>query len=170
MKPFSFQFNLVERRNQMNFKKLFTTGVFVLATASFNIAMAASDADVETDVSPDVQATRVVDIPGADYFTPYVVNIRAGDTVRFMNSDSDAHTVTSDPAYSSGVYSNINVTLRGHSATGVPGVVRIRFPRPGTFTYYCRNHAHLMQGQPVNGGLVGAGIPGRPMTGIIIVR
>jgi plastocyanin len=153
----------------MRMQNRIATGLFLIATTFMSSAWAAQDLEVDGNVSAEVQATRMVNIPAADFFLPMVLNIRAGDSVRFVNNDGDAHTVTTDPVYSSSYFQGVNVTLHGRNNSG-PGSVRIRFNRPGTFTYYCRNHAHLDQGQPVNGGVEGNGVPGRPMMGIVIVR
>jgi plastocyanin len=153
----------------MNFKKRLATGIFLIAITAFQSAWAANEFEINTDSEVEARATRTVNIPGADFFLPMVMNIRAGDMVQFTNNDEDPHTVTTDPAYSSFFYQGINATVKA-KASGHPGVVKIRFKRRGTFTYYCRNHAHLVGGQPVTGGVVGPGEAGRPMMGIIIIR
>jgi plastocyanin len=159
----------LERKYFMNLKTTAMTALFGLLLSAFQPAMAAQDQNPNVGSDVDAQFTRTVDIPGADYFFPFVININRGDVVRFTNHDEDDHTVTSDPFYSSLRYSHINVLIPHETSAG-PGVVRIRFSRPGTFTYYCRMHAHLSGGQPVNGGQEGNGIAGRPMMGVIIVR
>jgi plastocyanin len=112
---------------------------------------------------------HVVTVPEADRFTPFALTIRAGDVVRWVNNDEDAHTVVSDDAF----------TTAGNTGTDrllpVDGTVELRFTRPGAFVYYCRFHARLDEfNQPVapgpDGGIQDAnGNFGTPMSGLITV-
>src|SRR5207249_10385718 len=110
-----------------------------------------------------------VTIPDSDRFTPFAVTIHAGDSVRWVNHDSDDHTVVSDDAFDTA----------GHRGTDmmVPsgGTFTLHFSHPGTFVYYCRFHAHLDNfHQPAAPGPDGGiqdpnGNFGTPMNGIITV-
>ena len=66
-------------------------------------------------------------------------------------------------------------TAGGDSTGGAPGRFTLRFDHPGTFTYYCRFHAHLdSANQPVAPGPLGgikdaSGNFGTPMMGVITV-
>jgi len=110
-----------------------------------------------------------VTIPGEDRFTPFALTIRTGDRVRWVNNDSDDHTVVSDDAF--------NTT--GHRGLDQPlpagGSFVLRFRHPGMFVYYCRFHAHLDAfNQPVAPGPDGGiqdpnGNYGTPMSGVITV-
>jgi plastocyanin len=111
-----------------------------------------------------------VTVPDSDQFTPFALTIRAGDKVRWVNNDSDDHTVVSDDAYNTPGKTGIDRLL---AANG--GTVTLRFRRPGTFVYYCRFHAVLNDNnQPVapgpDGGIEDAnGNFGTPMSGVITV-
>jgi len=121
-------------------------------------------------------AHRVV-VPEADQFTPFAITIKAGDTVQWVNRDTDDHTVVSDDAFNSAGHRGFDRVFQGTVANGGrPGVVSLRFDHPGTFVYYCRFHAHLdANNQPVapgpDGGIQDAnGNFGTPMSGVVTVR
>jgi plastocyanin len=93
---------------------------------------------------PAVASTRTVTIPDHTY-SPERVSIVIGDTVRWVNSSNDSHSVTATSDSSS----------RGESFDSNPdcdnGLIFNRCMRPGasfthtfttrgTFTYYCRRH------------------------------
>jgi plastocyanin len=115
-------------------------------------------------------------VPEEDRFTPFAQTIHAGDSVKWINMDSDDHTVVSDDSFNTAGHQGLNVLLRGtENNGGKPGTVTLRFPRPGTFVYYCRFHAHLdADHQPVAPG-PDEGIQdpdgnfGTPMMGVITV-
>ena len=113
--------------------------------------------------------TRQVTVPTEDRFTPYAITIHAGDSVKWVNTDSDAHTVVSDDPFNTAGHQGANQLLpSGKSVT-------LRFTHPGTFVYYCRFHAHLDAfNQPVAPGPDGGiqdpnGNFGTPMTGVVTV-
>ena len=113
--------------------------------------------------------TQQVTVPAEDRFTPFAVTIHAGDTVRWVNNDTDDHTVVSDDAFDTAGHQGTNRLL----ATGKS--VSLRFSRPGTFVYYCRFHARLdASNQPVAPGPDGGiqdpgGNFGTPMSGVVTV-
>jgi plastocyanin len=110
-----------------------------------------------------------VTVPAADRFTPFSLQIRAGDSVRWVNNDEDQHFVVSDDAFNTA----------GHRGTDqllpVDGKVVLHFNLPGTFVYYCKLHAKLDAfNQPVapgpDGGIEDAGGDfGTPMSGVVTV-
>jgi plastocyanin len=128
----------------------------------------------------DVQKVRVIHnqviVPGEDRFTPFAQTIHAGEAVRFMNMDTDDHTVVSLDAFNTAGNRKLNVVLKGTDNNGgKPGTLVLHFNRPGTFVYYCRFHSHLDDSnQPVAPG-PDQGIQdpdgnfGTPMMGIITV-
>ena len=108
-------------------------------------------------------------MPPEDRFTPFAHQIRAGDSVRWVNNDSDDHTVVSDDAL------NTAGPSVDQLIPAIGGAVTLRFNRPGTFVYYCRFRAGLDSfSQPVAPG-PDAGIEdangnfGTPMSGVITV-
>ena len=122
------------------------------------------------------RAAHQVVVPEADRFTPFAITIKAGDTVQWINRDTDDHTVVSDDAFNTTDHRGENVLLPGTDTThGTPGKVTLRFDHAGTFVYYCRFHAQLDAfHQPVapgpEGGIQDAnGNFGTPMSGIVTV-
>jgi plastocyanin len=119
---------------------------------------------------------HVISIPESDKFTPYQMTIHKGDSVTWVNGDTDDHTVVSDDAFNSAGHRGIDHLIPGTDANhGQPGTFTVRFNRAGTFVYYCRFHAHLdADSQPVapgpDGGIQDAnGNFGTPMSGVITV-
>ena len=122
-------------------------------------------------------------VPGEDRFTPFALTIEVGDTVEWVNNDTDDHTVVSDDVFNTTGPVGFNRLLPGTDSNGgQPGKLRIRFRHPGTFVYFCRFHSKLNgENQPVapgpKGGIQGEGsIPpgnsdnwGTPMMGTITV-
>ena len=110
-----------------------------------------------------------ITVPAEDRFTPFGLRIHPGDTVRWVNNDTDDHTVVSDDAFNTAGHRGVDRLL--HAG----GSVTLRFTHPGTFVYYCRFHAHLDGfNQPVapgpDGGIQDAnGNFGTPMTGVVTV-
>jgi plastocyanin len=116
----------------------------------------------------DRQAT--VTIPDSDRFIPFALTIRAGDSVHWVNHDSDDHTVVSDDAVNTTGPTGVNEVL---PADG--GSLTLTFKQPGQFVYFCRFHSHLDEfNQPVapgpDGGIQDSnGNFGTPMMGVITV-
>src|SRR2546421_10902775 len=115
------------------------------------------------------RAVHQVTVPMEDRFAPFALTIRAGDSVRWVNNDSDDHTVVSDDAFNTAGHQGANQLLPSGSA------FVLRFKHPGTFVYYCRFHAHLdSANQPVapgpDGGIQDSnGNFGTPMSGEVTV-
>ncbi len=112
--------------------------------------------------------THKVIVPEADRFTPFAITIHRGDTVEWVNNDTDDHTVVSDDAFNTTDHKGANRLLVGTTNNnGSPGKVRLSFFHSGTFVYYCRFHAQLdAYNQPIANG---AGIPDTPMMGVVTV-
>jgi plastocyanin len=115
-------------------------------------------------------------VPEEDRFTPFALTIHAGDTVQWVNNDTDDHTVVSDDAFNTAGHKGVDRLLIGTDANhGRPGAIALRFTHAGTFVYYCRFHAHLDgANQPVAPGPDGGiqesnGNFGTPMMGVITV-
>jgi plastocyanin len=69
---------------------------------------------------------------GTTAYSPDAINVSAGDTVTWMNTDSIAHTSTSD---ASGWNSGIVAPGGQFSRT---------FPNAGTFSYHCAIHPGMV--------------------------
>lgn len=131
----------------------------------------------------------LVGIPGEDRFTPFAIQIRAGDTVDWVNNDTDDHTVVSNDAINTAGPHNINVVVPGTDSNGgKPGVFSITFHDPGMWNYYCRFHStpndeyHQPFAPGPDGGIQGTKDPtlcdpagtdtcnfGTPMMGVITI-
>lgn len=123
----------------------------------------------------DDYRTHQVVVPGEDRFTSFAITIRQGDSVFWVNRDTDDHTVVSDDFVNTTDNRGTNRMLVGTDKNGgKPGTVRLEFNRPGTFVYYCRFHSMLDGAhQPVapgpDGGIQTNGNFGTPMMGVITV-
>jgi plastocyanin len=73
---------------------------------------------------------QLVAIPGEDRFAPFALTIRAGDTVDWINNDTDDHTFVSDDAVNTAAPRGINVILPGTDSNG--GQPAPRFPSRST--------------------------------------
>jgi plastocyanin len=118
----------------------------------------------------------VILVPEEDRFAPFAVTIKAGGSVRWINGDSDSHTIVSDDFFNTtGQNRHVDIELPGTEDNGgQPGSVTLNFGKPGVFVYYCRFHSHLDgQHQPVapgpEGGIDDAGNFGTPMMGVVTV-
>ena len=113
---------------------------------------------------------RQIIVPDEDRFTPFAITIRVGQTVQWVNNDTDAHTVVSDDAFNTAGHRGTNVLLPANG-----GTFSLRFRHSGTFPFYCRFHAMLDQSnQPKAPGPDGGiqdqnGNFGTPMAGVITV-
>jgi plastocyanin len=119
---------------------------------------------------------RMVIVPEEDRFTPFALTIRAGESVQWVNEDTDDHTVVSDDPFNTAGHQGFNQMLPGTDSNGgQPGTLTLHFTHPGTFVYFCRFHAHLDEAsQPVAPGPEGGiqdenGNFGTPMMGVITV-
>ena len=129
-------------------------------------------------IAPSVAAARVhqmVIVPGEDRFTPLGLTIHAGESVEWVNMDTD-DPVVSDDAFNTAGHQGFNMLLPGTDSNGGQfGTLTLRFNHPGTFLYFCRFHAHLDDSnQPVAPGPEGGiqdqnGNFGTPMMGVITV-
>ena len=119
---------------------------------------------------------RQLIVPGEDRFSPFAITIRSGQSVQWVNLDTDDHTVVSNDFFNTAGHNGTNVLLKGTDSNGgVPGTFILHFSHPGIFVYYCRFHAHLDNfHQPAAPGPDGGiqdqnGNFGTPMNGIITV-
>jgi plastocyanin len=120
---------------------------------------------------------RQVIVPQEDRFTPFGLTIRAGESVQWVNMDTDDHTVVSDDFFNTAGNNGTDVLILGTDNNGgKPGTFTLHFSRPGTFVYYCKFHSHLDEDhQPAAPGPRGGiqdknGNFGTPMMGVITVR
>ena len=119
---------------------------------------------------------QMVIVPEEDRFTPFSMTIHVGDTVEWVNQDTDDHTVVSDKVLNDVGVKRLNHKLLGTEHNGgVPGTFQLTFDQAGRFVFYCRFHSHLDKAhQPVAPGPRGGiqdskGNFGTPMMGVITV-
>ena len=114
--------------------------------------------------------TYTVKIPDDDRFVPFSLTIHVGDSVKWVNGDSDDHTLVSDDVFDTAGHQGTNVVIPAEG-----GTFMLTFTKPGAFVYFCRFHSHLDAfSQPVAPGPEGGiqdqhGNFGTPMSGVITV-
>ncbi len=140
------------------------------------LVLAPQQADPAALAEKDRARVHVVTIPEEDRFTPFALTIHAGDVVKWVNNDTDNHTVVSDDVFNTADHHGVDHLILGtDNNNGQPGTFMLRFNKAGTFVYYCRFHSHLDgQHQPVapgpDGGIQDSnGNFGTPMMGVITV-
>ena len=119
---------------------------------------------------------RQIIVPGEDRFTPFAITIRVGQTVEWVNNDTDDHTIVSNDAFNTEGHHGLDHLIPGTDNNGgKPGTFSMTFNTPGNFVYYCRFHSHLdAHHQPTAPGPDGGiqaddGNFGTPMMGVITV-
>jgi len=83
--------------------------------------------------SPDTVAQAAggtVTIPG-DYYLPAAIMVEVGQTVTWVNKDSDPHVTTGAPSDPE-VFTLVHATGKSTS---------FKFTKPGVYVYYCLDHA-----------------------------
>ena len=110
----------------MNVRLFVKTLAAAVVFGAFTSALAGADGTPAPGASP----AAMVETKNYVY-SPSPVTVRAGDTVRFENSDDVAHTVTaSDQSFDSGEMD--------HGATWSHV-----FEQAGTYTYFCAYHRFM---------------------------
>jgi len=100
-------------------------GVAVLASCG------GSSSSDSSGTAAGLPSTASVNIPKADRFEPFLLQIAAGGTITFTNQDADAHTVVSMPT------DPVDFKLLVPSGKSV----KLRFSQPGIYGYYCDAHS-----------------------------
>ena len=116
-------------------------------------------------------------VPEEDRFKPFSLTIHAGDSVEWINTDTDDHTVVSNDFFNTTGDKNVDMVIPGTDGNGgIPGKFKLKFTKPGVFNYYCRFHSMLDdEHQPTAPGPDGgiqdptSGNFGTPMMGVITV-
>jgi plastocyanin len=152
-------------------------GAAVVALALLASASVAVAAPGVTPRSSAPKTHHQVIVPGEDRFKPFSLTIHTGDSVEWINNDTDDHTVVSNDTFNSTGDKNVNIIIPGTDSNGgVPGKFKMKFTKPGVFNYYCRFHSMLDdEHQPTAPGPDGgiqdptSGNFGTPMMGVITV-
>ena len=85
---------------------------------------------------------KLVAIPSEDRFSPFAIQIRAGDTVDWVNNDTDDHTVVSNDAVNTAGPKSVDMIIPGTDNNGgKPGTFSITFHEAGMWNYFCRFHS-----------------------------
>lgn len=136
----------------------------VLCIAAMGIFVQTSSANV------DAAGVHKVIVPEADRFTAFAITIHRGETVKWINKDTDDHTIVSDDFVNTAGNNGTDQLLIGTDANGgKPGKFELTFTQAGTFVYYCRFHSTLDAfHQPIAPGPDG-GVEGTPMMGVVTV-
>lgn len=117
------------------------------ASTRFNVLVTEPGASATAPGTPnapqpanDNNGGNAVNILGleAPFFTPNVLNVKAGTTVKFVNTDGNAHTVSSvkkGTVESDGMFDS-GVLTAGKTFA-------YTFSKPGTYEYICLIHTHM---------------------------
>lgn len=101
--------------------------VLRLAAASAALPLLATTARAASHAAHETHTVTISNFA----FAPANLQIKAGDTVIFVNEDSAPHTATAD----NGGFDTGNLA-RGQQAS-------LTFPAAGTFTYFCAIHPRM---------------------------
>jgi plastocyanin len=150
--------------------------VVLLVTLATVVTLVASPSWASSRHNHHHGDNHTVNIPGTDKFVPFHLTVTEGDTVTWVNSDTDDHTVVSDDAFNDAGHNGLNQLIPGTvNNNGQAGSFTLEFDHAGTFVYYCRFHSMLdADNQPIapgpDGGIQdGNGNFGTPMSGVITV-
>ena len=91
----------------------------------------------QTDAAPPANTVNIVGLE-SPFFTPNVLNIKAGTTVTFVNTDGNSHTVTSVKPGSTDSDGNFDSGIIKAGKT-----FSFTFDKPGTYNYICMIHTHM---------------------------
>ena len=109
------------------------------SSTSDNSEASLSSSDDSTASSPGIQNASIVGIKSDKSYDPNPINVNAGDSVTWTNSDNDIHSVTSgsDEGPSIGQEFDSDILGEGQSFTH-------RFENPGTYEYFCSIHPSMV--------------------------
>jgi plastocyanin len=110
-----------------------------ISSSSDNSQASLSSSDDSTASSPGIQNASIVGIKSDESYDPNPINLNAGDSVTWTNSDNDIHTVTSgsDEGPSIGQEFDSGTLGEGQSFTH-------KFENPGTYEYFCSIHPSMV--------------------------
>lgn len=110
-----------------------------VSSSSDNSQVSLSSSDDSTASSPGIQNASIVGIKSDKSYDPNPINVNAGDSVTWTNSDNDIHSVTSgsDEGPSIGQEFDSGILGEGQSFTH-------RFENPGTYEYFCSIHPSMV--------------------------
>lgn len=108
------------------------------ATTQFDVFVSDANGVSNTTQEPPANTVNILGLE-SPFFVPNVLNVKAGTTVTFVNTDATGHTVTSvkpgttdpDGTFDSGLLSVKKNTFS------------FKFDKPGTYEYICSVHTHM---------------------------
>jgi plastocyanin len=150
------------------------TRALLLVAAPLLAAACASTPGSSPSPAPAYQPTTVVvDVPGADYFSPWLVSVHAGDTVEWTNHDTDNHLVQAviDERYNTAAPGGFigNALGTQHTPDGSAGTYRHTFTKPGYTFYFCAIHANVNTTTHEAEPHANASVYPAPMFGVVVV-
>jgi plastocyanin len=110
-----------------------------ISSSNDNSQASLSSSDDSTASTPGIQNASIVGIKSDKSFNQNPININAGNSVTWTNSDNDIHTVTSgsDEGPSIGQEFDSGTLGEGQSFTH-------KFENPGTYEYFCSIHPSMV--------------------------
>jgi plastocyanin len=88
------------------------------------------------------KAVSIVGNSAGNSYNPNLIEIKVGDTVTWINSDSSPHTVTSSSSSSSSSSSNDSNFDSGVLRTGE--AFSFTFDKEGQYSYFCTLHPSMV--------------------------
>src|ERR1043165_857545 len=100
-------------------KQWFPLLILLCAFTSFGTALAEDQAQT---------VTKTVNIPDSDQFIPFAVTIHVGDSIKWVNKDTDDHTIVAVSKYTTTDHKSVNHVILGtDNNSGQPGVFTLKF-------------------------------------------
>jgi plastocyanin len=131
----------------MNYRQMFQTfGILIAVTVIATAAAATTNnyAQAQTEVKVSI-------VPGASTlgdkaYSPNPVNVKVGDTVTWLNDDTQFHTVTSGSPSATGTVGKVfDSKLSGPAALTTKGkTFSHKFTEKGEIPYYCQLHPTML--------------------------
>jgi plastocyanin len=125
----------------MNISKL-TLILTILVTISIGTVLLINNSAKVIAQGNEITVTIIKDAPNKanKAFNPNILNIKAGQKVKWINMDSQIHTVTSgtdaNDLQSGKVFDSTALSANAH--------YEFTFQTPGVFSYYCQFHPQMV--------------------------
>ena len=131
------------KEKEQNGKETTTTSSSNIApqvsSSSDNSQASLSSSDDSTASAPGIQNVSIVGIKSDKSFNPNPINIDAGDSVTWTNSDNDIHTVTSGSDEGPSIGQEFDSGTLGEAQSFTH-----KFENPGTYEYFCSIHPSMV--------------------------
>ena len=110
-----------------------------VSSNSDNSQASLSSSDDSTASTPGIKNVSIVGIKSDKSFNPNPINIDAGDSVTWTNSDNDIHTVTSGSDEGPSIGQEFDSGTLGEAQSFTH-----KFEKPGTYEYFCSIHPSMV--------------------------